>query len=518
MKLVTSDQMRRLEQGAERAGVSVTQLMENAGLATAQEAWMLLGTLERRVIVVLVGPGNNGGDGLVAARHLFDWGADTRVYLSRSRDADANLAQLQERGVTILSAEEDSQSSGLRDMLAASHLIIDALLGTGRSRPIEGPIAAVLEGIATARTRTLPPKLLAVDLPSGVNADTGAVDPLTPVADETVSFGLGKLGLYTSPGSEFAGRIEVLDIGIPAGADADLPLSLMTAAWARDHLPRRSRDANKGTFGKVMAVVGSEDYVGAAFLSAASAYRAGAGLVTLALIRSIQTSLVSMVPEATFLLLPGSEGGLAPDSLDELRRGWHGYDVLLIGCGVGHREQTQTFVRAALYEPDRDGPRNLVVDADGLNALASETDWWTNFRRPAVLTPHPGEFARLARMSVPEVQANRVELARDRAQLWNKVVVLKGANTVVALPDGRAMLSPFANPALATAGTGDVLAGTIAGLLAQGLELDDAAAAGVFVHGTAGELLRRNFGDAGGLAGDLVRLLPDARVELAQGH
>jgi len=518
MRLVTAGQMRQLEESAERSGISTSLLMENAGLAAAQEAWMLLGTLESRVIAVLAGPGNNGGDGLVAARHLFDWGADARVYLVRSREPDANLAQLRERGLPIVTADQDPEFHRLEELLAASHLIIDALLGTGQSRPIAGVLGEMLMRVAAARGRTVPPKLLAIDLPSGLNADTGALDALTPRADETVTFGVAKLGLYTLPGNHATGRIEVVDIGIPADAEADLPLSLMTPAWARDHLPHRPNDANKGTFGKVMAVTGSLNYAGAAFLAGAGAYRAGAGLVTLAIPASLEASLVPLVPEATFLPLAELDGALAPESLPELRRSLEGYDSLLVGCGVGHRPHTQDFIRSLLYERESDGLPSLVVDADGLNALAADDGWWRHFSAPAILTPHPGEFARLARMTVSEVQAGRVQAALDHARDWNKIVVLKGANTVVALPDGHALLSPFANPALATAGTGDVLAGTIAGLLAQGLEPREAAAAGVYLHGMAGELLSQRYGDAGGLAGDLVRLLPAARSEILQGH
>lgn len=514
MKLVTAAEMRQLEQRAGTGGISTSQLMENAGLAAAQEAWMLLGTLEDRVIVVLAGPGNNGGDGLVAARHLFDWGADTRVYLTRDRAGDANLRQLEERGVPILSAESDPDWNRLDETLAGAHLIVDALLGTGQSRPIEGMLAAILDRVQAIRSRTMPPKLLAVDLPSGLNADTGGVDPCTPLADETVTFGAAKIGLYTLPGSHMAGRVETVDIGIPQEAYADLPLSLLTAAWARDHLPRRPPDANKGTFGKLMTVVGSINYVGAAYLASASGYRAGAGLVTIALPRSIQLALVPMAPEATYLPLDEADGGLVPEAVAGLRESLHDYDALLVGCGIGHQPRTQAFVRSLLYELGGSAPRGLVVDADGLNALAADEQWSRHFPAPAVLTPHPGEFARLARLSVPEVQSDRTRLALRQAREWQKIVVLKGANTVVATPDGTAMLSPFANAALATAGTGDVLAGTIAGLLAQGLEPADAAAAGVYLHAAAGELMSHEFGEAGGLASDLLRLLPAARSEI----
>jgi hydroxyethylthiazole kinase-like uncharacterized protein yjeF len=518
MKLVTVDEMRKLEQSAEAAGVSTAQLMENAGLAVAQEAWMLLGTLEDRVILVLAGPGNNGGDGMVAARNLYDWGAEVRVYLTRPRPDDPHAQELRERQIPLVCAADDSELATLAQWLGGAHLVVDALLGTGRARPIEGTLADILDRLAAARRTPIAPKLLAVDLPSGLDADTGAIDPHTVAADETVALGLPKVGLYTLPGAAYSGRVQTVEIGVPADAEAatDLRLMLLTAAWARDHLPRRPLDSNKGSFGKVLAVVGSTNYVGAAFLCAAAAYRSGAGLVTLAVPRSIQFGLAPMLPEATFLPLAEDDGGLVADDLHQLRQALGGYDVLLAGPGIGQRVFSQQAVRMLLYGLDETSVRGIVVDADGLNALAAQADWPARFKTLAVLTPHPGEFGRLTGLSIKEVQADRIGLTRRYARDWNKVVVLKGANTVVALPDGTAMLSPFANAALATAGTGDVLAGTIAGLIAQGLAPGDAAAAGVYLHAAAGELMARDFGDAGGLAGDLLRLLPEARREILQ--
>ncbi|MGI8549871.1 MAG: NAD(P)H-hydrate dehydratase [Dehalococcoidia bacterium] len=516
MKLVTAEQMRALEQRAEATGVSIAQLMENAGLAVAQEAWMLLGTLEDRVIVVLTGPGNNGGDGLVAARHLYDWGADVRVYLTRRRPDDMHLQELSQREVPTAVATEDPDLGMLRQSLTGAHLVIDALLGTGQARPIEGVMAQILDALAAARRSPLPPKLLAVDLPSGLNADTGAADPHTAIVDETVTLGLPKVGLYSGAGVRHSGRVQTIDIGIPAEAERDLSLTLLTAAWTRDHLPKRPSDANKGSFGKLLTVAGSINYIGAAYLCSAAAYRAGAGLVTMAVPRSIQLSLVPLLPEATFLPLSHDEGALVAGDVYIIKRALPTYDVLLVGPGIGQTPDAQQFVRAFLHGLDIGNLQGVVVDADALNALAGQEDWPTRFTSQAVMTPHPGEFARLARLTVAEVQANRLGLAVRYAEKWNKIVVLKGANTVIAAPDGTAMLSPFANPALATAGTGDVLAGAIAGLMAQGLAPFDAAAAGVYLHGAAGELMSRDIGDAGGLAGDLLKLLPEARREILQ--
>jgi NAD(P)H-hydrate epimerase len=355
-----------------------------------------------------------------------------------------------------------------------------------------------------------------VDLPTGVNADTGEVDPHTAAPDETVTFGAPKVGLYTLPGSASRGRVQTIDIGIPGDAIEALPLDLLTAVWTRDRLPRRPLNSNKGTFGKLLTVVGSINYGGAAYLSADSAYRAGAGLVTIALPKSVQPMVLPLVPEATFLPLSEEDGGLVSDDIELVRQTLEGYQALLVGCGLGQRANTQQFVRSLLYGLGSADGIGIVVDADGLNALADQDDWPQRFRTEAILTPHPGEFARLARMSVHEVQADRVGNALRFAAEWNKIVVLKGAHTVIAAPSGRAMLSPFANAALATAGTGDVLAGTIGGLLAQGVPAFEAASAGVYLHAAAGELLSRDFGDAGGLAGDLLRLLPEARREILQ--
>ena len=514
MKLVTAERMRALEEKAEAAGVSTAQLMENAGLAVAQEAWLLLGTPEDRRIVVLVGPGNNGGDGLVAARHLADWQAVVTLYLARARQDDPLLEALAEPGVKIMEADRDTGFALLKEALGTADLVIDALLGTGQARPIDGTFAAILDRLSDARRSSYPPKLLAVDLPSGVASDTGAVDVHSVRADTTVTFGVAKVGLFCSPGDRYTGRVQVAEIGIPIKAQSEVPVSLLDESWVKRHLPERPLDSNKGTFGKVLAAVGSRSFVGAAFLSAAGAYRSGAGLVTLAVPESIQLAVVPMLPEATYLPLPDAHGILGPGAAEAVAKAVPGYDVLLLGCGLTQEAPAQAFVQALLRKLEGTQLGGVVVDADALNALAASPDWPQWFQAMAVLTPHPGEFARLAGTTVATIQSDRLGIAQRFATEWHKVVVLKGANTVVAAPDGQSLLSPFANPALATAGTGDVLAGTIAGLLAQGLSPYDAAATGVYLHAVAGSLLRSEFGDAGGLAGDLPRLLPEARRQI----
>ncbi len=512
MKLVTSEQMRGLEQAAEAAGVSTSELMENAGLAVAQEAWMLLGSLEERRIVVLCGPGNNGGDGLVAARHLGDWGVNVGVYLLKPRENDPLVDAVRELEVPVACAEDDADQETLRSWLTGSDLVIDALLGTGRARPIEGTLAAVLDTVRTARENSPPPKILAVDLPSGLDADSGAVDEHAVAADQTVTFQFPKLGLYT-PARDVAGRLQVVEIGIPASAAQDLPLELLERSWVRKHLPERPASANKGTFGKVLSLTGSLQYVGAAYLATAAAARAGAGLVTFACVHSILPILAAKFSEGTFLPLPEEDGFLAVGAASRVIEELEHYDVLLAGCGLSRHDSTAVAFTDLLGRIPLK-LKGFVFDADALNILSEVDDWPALVPTGGVLTPHPGEMARLTGKSVAEIQAKRMETAANAARQWQQVVVLKGAGTIVAAPDGRTWLSPFSNAALASAGTGDVLAGTIAGLLAQGLPAPEAAACGVFLHGTAGDLLRKELGDAGVLASDVLGALPRARQDV----
>jgi NAD(P)H-hydrate epimerase len=517
MKLVTAAEMRDLEQAAVAAGVSEAQLMEEAGLAVAQEAWMLLGTLEGRRIIVLAGPGNNGGDGLVAARHLVDWGADVLTYIPRKRRDETLLAPLVEREATIVAGEDDPDGALLDSMLAGAELVIDALLGIGQKRPIEPTeaIGVALLRLAEACKGFRPPKVLAVDLPTGTDADTGATDPLTVPAELTVTFGLPKVGMYQAPASGIIGRVQVIDIGIPKEAQAAVKLELMTARWARETLPARPDDANKGTFGKVLVIGGSRRYVGAPRLAAEGAYRAGAGLVTIACPEPLVGMISGALPEAIYLPLDATSAGtVAAGAAAALIAELEGYRSAVFGPGLTNTEPTQTLVHALLDALGATG--GAVIDADALNALAAKES------RPAipanaVLTPHPGEMARLLGVTVADVQAKRLETARAAAAKFGCTVVLKGAHTVVAAADGRTALSPYANPLLATAGSGDVLGGMIGGYIAQGLAPFEAACLGVYMHAATGESLREEYGDAGLLAHELASRLPRTVKEIRAG-
>lgn len=546
MKVVTVEQMRAIETAADAAGQTYAMMMEQAGRAVA-EALMARQDVRGRHVLLLVGPGNNGGDGLVAARYLVQAGAEVACYLTRPRDpeTDENFRRLRELGCFCVAAPDDHQRRRLRKLAAGVDVIIDALLGTGTRLPVKGTIAEVLQAVGRVLNRrgrssaresvnlsalpTLPkptrPLVVAVDGPSGLDFDTGALDEAALRADLTVTFAYPKHGHFRFPGAAALGDVVVADIGTDPALAADVDLEVVTVDMVRAWLPPRPADAHKGTFGRALIVGGSVNYTGAARLAGAAAVRAGAGLVTLALPSSIHSAVAAGLPEATYLILPDALGVIAEPAAAVLAQQVERYDALLLGPGMGHERETVAFVQALLSgtagrsvgfapnntrTPERSALPRLVVDADGLNVLSRLADWPELLPPDTILTPHPGEMCRLMGCSIADVQADRVDVARRQARQWGHVVVLKGAHTVVAAPEGRAVLEPFANPGLATAGTGDVLAGIIVALRAQGLGPFEAAAAGVYLHGLTGELARVELGAAGMAAGDLIRFLPQA--------
>ncbi|MCI0855215.1 MAG: NAD(P)H-hydrate dehydratase [Chloroflexi bacterium] len=512
MKLVTAAQMRALEEQAAAEGRPPEALMEDAGLGVAQEVWVNLGAAPGCRVAVLVGPGNNGGDGLVAARHLQDWGAQVEVVLLADRDeGDPNLKQLVEREIVVRQAADDLTQ--LEEALSGAEAVVDAVLGTGRARPLGGTIAQVLELVSEARAKPAGPKVFAVDIPTGVDCDTGAVDPRALRADVTIALGCSKFGLHTLPGAEFAGQIELIDLGLPAEAVEALPVELLNARWVRDRLPKRPAGANKGTFGRLLIVAGSRQYVGAARLAALGALRSGAGLVTVACPSSVLPMIASGLTEATFLPLSDNGGAVSASAATEAASALPRYDALLLGPGLGQGASQQAFVRQLLMSLEEGGPP-VLIDADGLNNLANLPHWWERVAARCVLTPHPGEQSRLTRRSIADIQANRLTSALEASAEFKQTVALKGAYSIIAGPDGRAGVNPYANAALASAGTGDVLAGAIAGLMAQGLAPFEAACCGAYVHAAAAQGLKPEQGDAGMLASDLLPELPRTLREL----
>lgn len=550
MYIVTTSQMQAAEKAADAAGLSYEQLMENAGHAVAEAIAGQFDITGVRLLV-LVGPGNNGGDGLVAARYLSQAGATVTVYVGKRRlEGDKNWALLDAAGVEKVLGSDPDGPARLEHLLQESGVIVDALLGSGVSRPIEGDLAELLDKVkaAVSERRMITdgplvepaqpvvdpefgPAIVAVDVPSGLNTDTGAVDPRTLPADLTVTLAAVKRGHILLPGPEVVGQLVVGDIGL---ADShypkDVTLEMATPAKVAALLPSRPVSAHKGTFGTALLVAGSMSYTGAAILAGQAATRSGVGLVTLAPPQAIHPILASRLAEATYIPLPHAEGAVAPEAARLLYTKLEGIDAMLIGPGLTQAAPTVAFLKELLSGKAGAPPRAfgfrpsesessekegqplppLVLDADALNILAGHTQWWQMLPAESILTPHPGEMARLMGSTIQAVQSRRLELAGEMAAQWGQVILLKGAHTVIAGPDGRMMVLPFANPALAKAGSGDVLAGTIVGLRAQGLGPFEAAVAGGYLHGLAGELARESVGLTSVVAGDLIGFLPMA--------
>ena len=521
LKIVTAAQMVALEQASERQGVSTDRLMENAGLAVAEAVRARLGGVAGAKVLVLVGSGNNGADGLVAARHLRRWGAQAIVYLATRRPKpDPKMELALEYGVAVFSSANDPQLAELENHLHGCRLVLDAVLGTGRARPLEGPVKELARRINAWRSKGKgrDHQVFALDLPTGLNPDTGQIDPNCLAADQTLALGFPKVGLLTFPGAGLVGELRVLDIGLPPDLESEgrIDLELLRPDWVGGHLPVRPLDSHKGTFGHALIVAGSRSYVGAAFLAAQAAVRAGAGLVTLATPESVYPIAAGKLTEVIHLPLPEDQEGLVrPEAAGLIHSNLSRYDALAVGCGLGHSKGTRQFMeRLVLDQPQL--PIPLVIDADGLNNLSQLERWWERLAGTTVLTPHPGEMATLVGTPTSEIQRDRIGAAREWANCWKVGLVLKGAHTVVAHSDQAVRVSPFANPGLASGGTGDVLTGIIAGLMAQGLSADLAASCGVYLHGQSGAWAALDLGEAGFTATDLVQRLPQTTGRLRQ--
>jgi hydroxyethylthiazole kinase-like uncharacterized protein yjeF len=541
-KIVTIEQMKSIEAAADKAGVTYAMMMEAAGLAVAQVVLARLENPADHKVVILCGSGNNGGDGMVAAYHLAEAGVESvALYFSKMPDEnDLNLQRVRGKGLFVVDAENDLRWRVLKNLMGGVTVLIDAVFGTGVRLPLKGKSADMLRQVsALLEERARLPLRVAIDCPSGLNCDTGEMDGAAIPADVTVTMAAAKRGQFVFPAAEAVGELIVADIGLSPDLPelAEVKLSLGTAEDVRALLPARPRDAHKGTFGRALIAAGSINYTGAAYLAGAAAYRIGAGLVTLAIPTPLYPILAGHLPEATWVMLPHEMGVIASGAVEVLSKELDKSQALLIGPGLGLEKETAAFLRRLLRteeagskghmgfftrgEAEPDGKSSeavalppLVVDADGLRLVAQIENWPKLLSPGTVLTPHPGEMAALTGLDKDAIQSDRIGLAQKFAGEWGHVVVLKGAFTVVAAPDGRTTLQPFATAALARAGTGDVLAGAIAGLLAQGLAPYDAAVAGTYLHGLAGVLAARALGTtASVLASDVLEALPEALAE-----
>ncbi len=508
MKVVLSSEMSDIEERAEGLGVSRDQLMENSGLAVADFIGSEIGNLDGIRVVALIGSGNNGSDGLITCSYLARRGAKvTAAILANRNSPDVKLRDAERCDVHTVAV--DKVPDGLNYLLKAaarSHVLVDAVLGTGLSRVIVDPLKTVLEKVSEVMPSDA--LVVAVDLPSGLDSDGDTFYQPSIVPSMTVALGYPKLGHLTPAGIAGSGVLRVADIGIPGGLDSAIDVNITEDCQAAELLPKRPRDSNKGTFGKAMIVGGSSNFVGAPVMAAAGAARSGAGIVTLSGPRSSMFSSANLFPEIT--LLPFVEDG------EGMYDGWlsarniyksiTGYTSLLLGCGLGVSPESKKLTESLLLSFLELPP--LVIDADGLNLLAGFSKWWDRLPDESVITPHPGEMSRLTGLSVREIQSNRVAITRSAAEDWKKVVVLKGANTVIGMPEGSVWISEFVNSGLSTAGTGDVLAGLITGLIAQGVTTRDAAVLGVYLHGVVGNTVSDRLGKAGMMATDLLTEIP----------
>jgi ADP-dependent NAD(P)H-hydrate dehydratase / NAD(P)H-hydrate epimerase len=495
-RILTASEMRAVDAASADLGMPAAVLMENAGQALAAAA-LALGSPRGRFLV-LCGPGNNGGDGLVAARVLAMRGRAVSVELvaepqKLTGEAERNWRALAASGVKA------APISGT-DAVGEGDVVIDALLGTGLSRAPEGRLAAAIERIDAFRAKGA--RVLAADVPSGLHSDSGEAFSPCVTADATACFGFLKVGQLVEPGASNCGVVDVVDIGIPEAALGRLSapaVALLEEADVRHRLARRRPADHKGTFGHVLLVAGSGGKTGAAALAGMGALRAGAGLVTIASRPEAVRSALQHHPELMGIDL-GSDGPLGMSDLDGLLRAAEGKTAIVIGPGLPRGEETGALIVRLVSEL----AMAVLIDADGLNAMGARPELLSASKAPVVLTPHPGEMARLLARTSGEVQAARLAAARALAARAKAVAVLKGAKTVIARPDGTAFVNPTGNAGMATGGTGDVLAGVCGALLARGMPPSDAAMVAAYVHGLAGDVVARRTGETGLVASDLL--------------
>ncbi len=508
MKIVTAAEMQALDRRTIQEGsIPGRVLMERAGTRVVEEVERRFGSSKGKRIIILCGKGNNGGDGFVAARLLHQRRARVQaLMLAPASELSSDAKYMRRRFLQVAGRKAVRVFTGAaRDLIKDGDLLIDALLGTGLGAEVTGLYREAIAAVNGAAT-----PVVAVDVPSGIHADSGAVLGVAVRADLTVTFGLPKLGLYVGAGIDHAGEVCVADIGIPFAyiEQVDSKVRLITRDSAVAALPSRLPSAHKGTFGHAGIIAGSVGKTGAAALAATAALRAGAGLVTVATPASVNDTLESKLLEVMTVPMPETKARtIARSALDRLIAFITARSSVAIGPGLSTHPETVELVHALVRRLDRPS----VLDADALNALAGRASLLTECKVPPILTPHPGEMARLEPDATPQtVNADRLGVASHFARERGVFLVLKGARTVVARPDGLAAICPTGNPGMATAGTGDVLTGMIAGFLAQGVTSWDAACAATYFHGVAGDLAAADLGQPGMLAGDLLSRIPNA--------
>ena len=520
MKVVTAEEMRQIDkQTIEEIGIPGIVLMESA--ATAVFRSIQRNFPECRRVGIIIGKGNNGGDGLALARQLTHAGFTVQVVLVSSAerftgDALTNLQVVQRLGFPIMEVLSEADLKSLAKEIGSCDLIVDAIFGTGLRGVIEGHIKVVIDWLNSAKC-----PVMAIDLPSGLNADTGVVEGACIRADRTVTLGLPKRGILLYPGAQVVGELEIADIGFPQSVieSQGIRVNLTQPYQAANWIPPRPTYSHKGTYGRVFVLAGSTGMTGAAALASQAALRAGAGLVTLGIPKSLNSILEVKLSEVMTIPLPATtEGSLAltakPQILEFIKRT---ASILAIGPGLSQHPESVNLIQSLVRETDHP----TVIDADGLNALAEGQkdrspscskvkDLLSSLPSQTILTPHPGEMARLTGLSVPDIERDRIGVAQEFAQEHGVTLILKGVPTVIAFDTGEVWINSTGNPAMATGGMGDVLTGLIAGLMAQGVPISEAGVLGVYLHGLAGDISAEVIGMHGLIAGDVLEAIPDA--------
>lgn len=517
MYLVTGEEMKIIDEKAiNEYGIPGVVLMENAGLAVVDVIkGHFSGGLAQKRVLVFAGKGNNGGDGFVVARHLFNAGCDVKIFLlckpeELKGDALTNWNIIRKMNIRYQLILTERDLNVVKVGLMYTELVVDGIFGTGFKGKAQGITGKLIDLVNEAGK-----PVVAIDLPSGLEADTGRVHGPCIKADYTVTMGLPKICLVLEPGARYVGKLLTADISFPRGLFKKYQFNryLLDQELCRTFLPMRSIDSHKGSYGHVMVIGGSPGMTGAVTLAAWASVRSGAGLVTAMVPEGLNHIIETKLTEAMSIPLPETgEGTLSLSALEPIRKSVAN-KVAVLGPGLSRQKETQEIVRAFAGEL----PCPTVFDADALFALAHDEDSIGKIRESkyqVVFTPHPGEMARLMGKTTEEIQKSRVDYALEGAQKWHAVVVLKGAKTLVATPEGKLYVNPTGNPGMATGGSGDVLAGMIGAFLAQGIKAEQAAALAAYVHGRAGDLAIRRISQTGLAAGDLIEYVPDVFLEL----
>lgn len=498
MKAANAEKIRNSDRiTIEKYGLPGIVLMENASSGAARVCLKELKDIKEPRVLVIAGKGNNGGDGYAAARLLKNKGVEAEIVVlgeleQIQGDAKINLDVAKKIGIPVTNDITD-----IEEKIKSADLVIDAIFGTGFKGKARSPQAEVIELI-----NRFAKKVVSIDIPSGVNADNGHTEGSCVKADVTVTFALPKLGCLLYPGAENTGRLEVIDISIPAQVidELDIKTNYLTFEEAKQMLPKRRPRSNKGTYGKLLVLAGSEKMSGAAYFAGKSAYKAGAGLVYIGTVFHRRKVIQTLIPEAITIAMDDFEGCVYNESFEAIEDILDSMTAVVLGPGLGSGKNVRYFVENVLNK----AKVPIVLDADGLNAICENTEVLKNTEKTAVITPHPGEMSRLTGLSIKEILDNPLDTALNFAKEYNTVTVLKDARTIIASPDGRAYINLTGNNAMSKGGSGDVLSGIIGAMLSQGLKSFEAAVLGVYIHGLAGDKAAADMGHYGVLASDLM--------------